>query len=98
MRERIAETKGHVFWTDLEAHVKRDAVIIADTELDLVDVGIALATNDTRSVQNWIAAGKLKKPSGEDISRWCVAPNVTFTSVVVQPFVLIHPPQLPLPS
>jgi hypothetical protein len=98
MRERIAETKGLVFWTDLEAHVKRDAVIIADVALDLVDVGCALATNDTHAVQEWIAAGKLKKPSIEDISRWCVAPNVTFTSVVVQPFVLIHPPELPLPS
>ena len=92
MRERIADTKGPVFWTDLEAHVKRDAVIIANVELDLVDVGMALATNDTQSVQGWIAAGKIKKPSVEDIARWCVAPNVTFTSVVVQPFVVIHPP------
>lgn len=98
MRERIAETKGSVFWTDLEAHIKRDAVIVAAGGLDLVDVGVALATNDTKSVQDWIAAGKLKKPSAEDISRWSVASNLTFTSVVVQPFVLIHSPELPLPS
>lgn len=98
MRERIAETKGSVFWTDLEAHIKRDAVIIAHGELDLVDVGVAFAANDTNKVQGWISAGKLKKPSSEDISRWSVAPNLTFVSVVVQPFVLIHAPELPRPS
>jgi hypothetical protein len=98
MRARIAETKGPVFWTDLEAHVKRDAVIIAEEELDLVDVGVALATNDSKTVESWIVAGKLKKPTTEDILRWSVGTNVTFVSVVVQPFVLIHPPVLPQPS
>lgn len=98
MRERIAATKGPVFWTDLQAHVARDAVIIADEQLDLVDVGMALATNDTRTVEAWIQAGKLQKPSAEDLSRWSLATNLTFTSVVVQPFVLIYRPVLPRPS
>lgn len=98
MREGIAETKGAVFWTDLQAHIARDAVIIADEHLDLVDVGMAFATNDTKSVEAWIHAGRLQKPSAEDIARWSLATNLTFTSVVVQPFVLIHRPALPAPS
>ncbi len=95
MRERIAQTKGEVFWTDLKAHAARDAIIIADEHLDLVDVGVALATNDTKSVEAWIQSGKLLKPSAEDLSRWSVATNLTFMSVVVQPFVLIHRPVMP---
>ncbi len=98
MRERIAETKGPVFWTDLQAHVARDAVIIADEHLDLVDVGMALATNDTKSVETWIQSGKLQKPAAEDLARWSLATNLTFTSVVVQPFVVIHRPTLPEPN
>ncbi|HMY21426.1 MAG TPA: DUF2288 family protein, partial [Polyangium sp.] len=69
--------------------------IIADVHLDLVDVGVALATNDTKSVEAWIQSGKLLKPSAEDLSRWSVATNLTFMSVVVQPFVLIHRPVMP---
>jgi hypothetical protein len=98
MRERIAKTLGPVFWTDLQPHVARDAVIIADEHLNLVDVGMAFATNDTKTVETWIHAGKLQKPSAEDLSRWSFATNLTFTSVVVQPFVLIHRPVLPPPS
>lgn len=98
MRAQIAETRGDVFWSDLTAHVARDAVIIADEQLDLVDVGMALATNDTTKVDAWIRSGKLQKPSTEDLSRWSIMTNLTFASVVVQPFVLIHRPNLPPPS
>jgi hypothetical protein len=98
MREGIAQTLGDVFWSDLAAHVGRDAVIIAAPELDLVEVGMALAMNDTSSVDAWIKAGKLQKPSTEDLSRWSVSTNLRFTSVIVQPFVLIHRPVLPKPS
>lgn len=98
MRELIAKTKGEVFFTDLEAHIARDAVIVADTRLDLVEVGMAMATNDTKTIDAWIQSGKLQKPSAEDLARWSVSTNLTFTSVVVQPFVLIHRPVLPLPS
>jgi hypothetical protein len=98
MRAQIAETKGDVFWSDLTAHVARDAVIIADAQLDLVDVGMALATNDTRTIEAWIKEGKLQKPSTEDISRWSIMTNLAFTSVIVRPFVLIHRPMLPQPN
>ena len=98
MRAQIANTKGDVFWSDLTAHVARDAVIIADEQLDLVDVGMALATNDTTTVDEWIRLGKLQKPSTEDVSRWSIMTNLTFASVVVRPFVLIHRPKLPPPS
>ncbi len=98
MRAQIANTKGDVFWSDLTAHVARDAVIIADEQLDLVDVGMALATNDTTTVDAWIRSGKLQKPSPEDVSRWSIMTNLTFASVIVRPFVLIHRPHLPPPS
>jgi hypothetical protein len=98
MRAQIAETKGDVFWSDLTAHVARDAVIIVDEPLDLIDVGMALATNDTAAVEAWIGSGKLQKPSTDDLSRWSIMTNLTFRSVVVQPFVLIHRPKLPPPS
>jgi hypothetical protein len=87
-----------VFWNDLSAHVVRDAVIIVASDLDLIDVGMALGTNDVKAVDRWIQAGQLAKPSAEDLSRWSLAMSLRFRSVVVQPFVLIHRPELPMPS
>ncbi len=98
MRASIAATLGEVFWNDLSAHAARDAVIIVANDLDLIDVGMALGTNDAKAVERWIQAGQLEKPSAEDLSRWSLAMSLRFRSVVVQPFVLIYRPELPMPS
>ncbi|MRG93307.1 DUF2288 domain-containing protein [Polyangium spumosum] len=92
MRERIAETLGDVHWSDLRAHLARDAVIIVDDALDLLDVGVALAKNDVASVDAWIRAGKLQKPTTEDLTRWSLDTSARFLSAIVQPFVLIRRP------
>ncbi|MDC3959387.1 DUF2288 domain-containing protein [Polyangium jinanense] len=92
MRERIAETLGDVHWSDLRAHVARDAVIIVDDALDLLDVGVALAKNDVPSVDAWIRAGKLQKPTAEELTRWSLDASTRFRAAIVQPFVLIRRP------
>jgi len=92
MRDRIAETLGDVHWNDLRAHLARDAVIIVDDALDLLDVGVALASNDVGAVDAWIRAGKLQKPTTEDLTRWSLDASTRFLAAIVQPFVLIRRP------
>jgi hypothetical protein len=98
MRKRLAETLGEVLWSDLNAHAARDSVIIVAEELDLLDVGEALAKNDVPTVSAWINAGMLTKPSAADLARWPLEPHARFTSVIVAPFVLIRRPSTPTPS
>jgi len=92
MRDKLAATVGDVFWTDLRAHAARDALIIVADDLDLVDVGVAVAADDAATVQAWIRAGKLTKPTAEDLSRWSLEGAARFRSLIVQPFVLIRRP------
>ncbi|WP_437289846.1 DUF2288 family protein [Sorangium sp. So ce406] len=95
MRERLANTFGEVFWTDLRAHAARDAVILVDADLDLLDVGEAVASNDAAAVQAWIASGKLTKPTAEDLARWPLQIDLRFLSLVVAPYVLVRRPPAP---
>ncbi|XXX79882.1 DUF2288 family protein [Sorangium sp. So ce134] len=98
MREQLAKTLGEVFWTDLRAHAVRDGVILVADDLDLLDVGEAVAANDAAKVQAWIAAGKLTKPTAEDLTRWPLQVDLRFLSLVVAPFVLVRRPAAPPPS
>ncbi|WP_129574306.1 MULTISPECIES: DUF2288 domain-containing protein [Sorangium] len=98
MREQLAKTLGEVFWTDLRAHVARDGIILVAADLDLLDVGEAVAANDAAKVQAWIAAGKLTKPTAEDLTRWPLQLDLRFLSLVVAPFVLVRRPASPPPS
>jgi len=98
MRSKLAETIGNVFWSDLSAHVARDAVIVVAEELDLLDVGEAVAQNDVRTVGAWIDQGRLTKPTAEELVRWPLVPGARFTSLIVAPFVFIRRPAAERPS
>ncbi len=98
MRDKLAETLGDVYWSDLRAHAARDAIIIVAEELDLVDVGVAMAENDVQAVSAWIEAGKLTKPTAADLEIFPLEVGAHFRSLIVAPYVLMHRPNAKLPS
>ena len=91
MRERLSAFLGEVFWSDLAAHAARDALIIVADDLDMLDVGVAVATDDAPRVGRWIEEQRLKKPTADDLARFQAEPEAKFESLIVQPFVLVRP-------
>ncbi|AFZ52374.1 DUF2288 domain-containing protein [Cyanobacterium aponinum] len=84
LKEQLAE----VDWKDLIPHAQRDALIIVHPQLDLIEVGCAIALDDTFLVQNWISEQLIKKPSSEELSNWNEEPEIKFKTLIVQPFVI----------
>jgi hypothetical protein len=76
-------------WNDLKPHAQRDAIIIVDQSLNLVDVGVAIANDNTMLVQEWITGKLIYKPSVEELSFLNNNPQQQFNALIVQPFVLI---------
>jgi hypothetical protein len=90
MREELARSLGPVQFSDLRAHIARDAVIVVHVSLDLLEVGEAIARDDKMRVAEWIEAGLVGKPSLEVLDRWAKVEGPAWTSLVVQPFVLVR--------
>ena len=76
-------------WETLIPHAKRDAVIVVDGALDLVEVGVAIAEDNAAVVQNWLSELLLHKPSLEELNDWNAEPEKQFNTLIVQPFVLV---------
>lgn len=90
---------GPVQWEWLMPHVKRDAVVVVNSHLDLAEVGVAIATDNTQVVEHWITEQLILKPNAEQLARWSNH-NKCFASLIVQPFVLVqdsteHPADAP---
>lgn len=90
LREELEQSMGPVQFSDLRAHLARGAVIVVDASLDLLTVGEALAKDDKERVARWIADGLVGKPSLEVLDRWSKMEGPAWTSLVVQPFVLVR--------
>ena len=86
--EHLRRHLGPVQWSDLRAHAARQALFIVDPALDLMDVALALATDDRASVQIWVAKQALRRPSDAELAAWNAQDEKPFVSSVVQPFVL----------
>ncbi len=89
-REELTLAVDEAEWGWLRAHLEREGLIVVAHDLDIVDVGVKIASDDTAAVSDWIAAGKLARPSAEEIAAWDGNRGKRFLSLIVSPYVLIQ--------
>ncbi|WP_321366144.1 DUF2288 domain-containing protein [uncultured Desulfuromusa sp.] len=90
MAESLRRDLADVNWRELRIHLQRDAIIVVADELDLIAVGVAVAEDDKKSVESWIAANQLGKPNEQQLESWEQEPDKSFQMLIVQPFILIQ--------
>jgi hypothetical protein len=90
MRTELTQNIDEAQWDWLIPHVQRDAVIIVSSQINLVDVGVAIASDNIPTVQNWIDDALLAKPSNEQVGEWNVNRSKRFNTLIVQPYVLVQ--------
>jgi hypothetical protein len=93
LRERLEKDLGEVEWEQLSPHLKRDALIVVDASLDLVEVAVSVSEDDSGRVGKWVAANMLVKPTKEQATRWSEEPKKLFTVLIAKPFVLMQLPR-----
>jgi hypothetical protein len=88
---QLAEERADIEWEALIPHSKRDSIIFVHKGLDLIQVGVAIAQDNTAQVEVWIAEQLIHKPTAQQLSQWNQNPKQQFSTLIVQPYVLICP-------
>lgn len=89
-KEELALQVDEAQWQWLKPHLERGALITVADPLDLAEVGARIAADDSLTVSAWIAAGKVGKPTEENIEQWNRDPLKSFLTLIVSPYVLIQ--------
>ena len=90
LRTELSETIDEAEWEWLIPHVKRDAVIVVSLDLDLLDVGEAIANDNIPLVQRWIDEEFISKPSNQQLGVWNSNQQKRFNTLIIQPYVLVQ--------
>lgn len=99
IRTELAGMIDEVEWKWLIPHAKRNAIVVVIKELDLLDVGVAIANDQVTSVERWIREQLIYKPSPTQLATWNQNSDHQFTALIVQPYVLVQEKhQSPLPQ
>jgi hypothetical protein len=89
-REEMATKVDLTDWFSLRAHLERGGVIVIDNFLDLVEVALKVANDDSKAIEGWITSGQIGKPTAEQIEKWDAEKGKQFLCLIVSPFVLVQ--------
>jgi hypothetical protein len=89
LKEKLEQDVADISWQELQPHAKRDALIVIKDELDLAEVAVAIAEDNTVSVQKWIGSRSIAKPSSQQLTEWNQTPSKQFIALIIQPFVVV---------
>jgi hypothetical protein len=89
-REELALNIDEAQWQWLKPHLERGALITVADALDLAETGERIAADDSESLTAWISAGKVGKPTDEEIAAWDKVPEKKFLTLIISPYVLIQ--------
>ena len=90
IRAQLTESIDEAEFNWLKPHIQKDTVIVVNDGLDFVEVGVAIATDNTIAVQRWVGEQLIVKPSEQDLARWNSQPDQKFQAIIVQPYVLVQ--------
>jgi hypothetical protein len=90
LRTELTANMDEAEWDWLIPHVQRDAVIVVAQGLDLLDVGVAIASDQVSSVQQWIDEQLIAKPSNTQMGIWNGDRTKRFQTLIIQPYVLVQ--------
>lgn len=88
--EELALSVDEAEWQWLKPHLERGSLITVAAVLDLAEAGERIAADDAKLIGEWIANGKVGKPTAEQIAAWDATPKKKFLMLVISPYVLIQ--------
>ena len=87
LRSKIRSEILPTTWEDLAPHFARGGLVLAAGHLDLLEVAMAIATDDKARVEAWLADGGLCGVPDAWAEGWAEA-SPRFQFVILQPWVL----------
>ena len=90
LREKLKSELDTAEWTWVKPHLERDAVILVDQDLDLLDVGCIVAEGRMDQVEKWMTEQQLTKPTRDQIRVWDNDQRRPFLFLIIQPWVFIQ--------
>jgi hypothetical protein len=90
LKTELTQNIDEAEWDWLIPHAQRDAIILVSSHLELVDVAVAIASDNISQVGFWIDEALIGKPSNDQLGNWNSDRTKRFDTLIVQPYVLIQ--------
>jgi len=91
LTEKLKNEIGTADWSLLKPHAERGVLLIIHPQLDLLEVAVQIAEDQTEQIRMWLDGGKITRPTPARLKEWETGETI-FTCIIVHPFVLVQVP------
>lgn len=77
-------------FSELQRFFAQGSLLRVELGVDLMDVGVALASDDTQKFQQWMSAGQVATLEDKVAASWMEG-DVELWTMVVRPWILVQP-------
>lgn len=90
LKEKLAKDILDTGWDPLAPHFARGNVYLLGEDLDLVEVGEAMATDNVGQIKRWLDDGLMSPPTPEEATLFAKNADILFKMLIIEPYVLIQ--------
>lgn len=90
LKEKLEKEILDTNWEPLAPHFARGTVYLLDEDLDIIQVGEAMAMDNVAALQQWLDNGLLSTPTPEEATLFTKDSNIFFKMLIIEPYVLVQ--------
>jgi hypothetical protein len=88
LKTQLTEMIDVAEWEWLKPHALKGNLFLVNSNLTILEVGLAVAEDNTEMVRQWLDDGMLQRPSSSQMDYWQEQGGPKFESLIVHPFIL----------
>jgi hypothetical protein len=92
LKAKMTAETAQIQWLELQKFYASGQLLFVSSNLDLIDVAFALATNDQDKVACWLSMAHIFKVTDDQALLWYQQQQILW-AVVVSPWVLVQLPE-----
>ena len=90
LKDKLTSEVLETNWKPLAEHFAKGSVYYLEPELDIVDVGEAMATDNVSTIKKWLDDGLIYTPTPEQATQFHEDTDQLFSMLIIEPYVLIQ--------
>ena len=91
LRSKLSTEIEETDWNALKKHNENETVFFVSSDLDLIDVSVAVATDKSHFVKVWLDSGQLARPTDEQVKYYDANEYKKMCKfIIIQPYVLVQ--------
>lgn len=89
LKTKLNQETARISWSDLQRFFANGSALAVHSDLDLLEVGVAMTQDQAEQIKSWLETGQLAPVSDQQALDWHEQ-NPPLWALVIKPWVLVQ--------